>query len=190
MKCARAIVLALFGLAGISQRVAAQEEPELRLEALNPRGWAEYDYQTGSAWGTNGVRFEYAGAIVTADSMRVNEKTGELEAQGGVRIQREEQLWVGEQIIYNYKTRQIEAREFRTGKAPVFVSGEGLHVQPAVKGALSRTNLQLTATNAYVTTDDIREPSYRVRASRITIVPGKKVIARGATLYLWDVPVF
>ena len=37
----------------------------------------------------------------------VNQTTGEAQAEGDVRIQREGQLWAGEKIVYNFKTRQI-----------------------------------------------------------------------------------
>ena len=50
--------------------------------------------------------------------------TGEVVADGAVRIQRDEQIWVGEHIRYNFKTRQMEAEQFRTGKPPVFAAGQ------------------------------------------------------------------
>src|SRR2546421_4341568 len=64
-----------------------QDQPEWHLKASNPQGWAEYDWVNRIAHGTNGVIFTYSGAFVVADSMKVNEDSGELFADGAVRIQ-------------------------------------------------------------------------------------------------------
>ena len=160
----------------------AQQLPGWEIEALNDQGWAEFNFQTGLGAGTNGVLVRYGTAFLTADQVSVNQQSGEVVADGGVRIQSEEQIWTGEHIRYNFKTRQMEAEQFRTGKTPVFVSGDGLHGD--------YTNRVLVATNGVVTTDDISEPAIKVRAKYIKIIPGDKVEARHATLYVAGVPAF
>ncbi len=58
----------------------------------------------------------------------------------------------------------MHSEEFRTGMAPVFAGGQQMGGWlDSKKGA---TNV-LTATNAFVTTDDVGNPLYRVHASRI-----------------------
>ena len=174
-----ALALCALALPGV---LPAQQQPGWEMEALNDQGWAEFDFQTGLGFGTNGVLVRYGTAFLTADEVTVNQHSGDVTADGEVRVQNQDQIWVGEHIRYNFKTRQIQAAQFRTGKPPVFASGEGLH------GEL--TNRIYFATNGMVTTDDVAEPAVKVRASRITIIPGKKVIARHATLYVGGVPVF
>lgn len=65
---------------------------------------------------------------------------------------------------------------------PVFVQGRGLHGET--------TNNVYAATKAVITTDDVSEPAIKVRAKYIKIIPGQKVEAHNATLYLEGVPVF
>src|SRR3954463_11832222 len=103
----RALVIALLLAGVLPATLAAEDPPKWNLEASNPQGWAEYDWVNRVAHGTNGVIFTYSGAILVAESMKVNEDSGEVFADGAVRIQREEQVWIGEHIIYNFKTRQI-----------------------------------------------------------------------------------
>src|SRR4026209_2371502 len=115
MRLARAFLVGLLfaGMCAVSVRAA--EETEWQLGASNPQGWAEYD-EINHVWlGTNGVFFSYSGTLLNADSMTINPDSGEIFADGSVKIQHEEQLWVGEHIAYNYKTHQMEARQFRTG---------------------------------------------------------------------------
>ena len=111
------IALALCALA-LPGALRAQQQPAWEMEALSDQGWAEFDFQTGLGQGTNGVLVRYGSAFLTADQVSVNQQTGEATADGQVRIQSEEQLWVGEHIRYNFKTRQIQAAQFRTGKLP------------------------------------------------------------------------
>ena len=160
----------------------AQQQPGYEIEALTDQGWAEFDFQSGLGTGTNGVLVRYGNAFLTADQVSVNQHSGEVIADGKVRIQSEDQLWAGEHMRYNFRTHQMEAEQFRTGKTPVFIEGEGLH------GEI--TNRVYTATNAVITTDDVAEPAIKVRAKYIKIIPGDKVEAHHATLYLAGVPVF
>ena len=175
------LALALCVLA-LPSALRAQQRPGWEIEALNDQGWAEFDFQTGLGAGTNGVLVRYGGAFLTADQVTVNQQSGEVIADGHVRIQSEEQIWAGEHIRYNFKTHQMEAQQFRTGRTPIFVSGEGLH------GEI--TNQLYVATNGVITTDDVAEPAIKVRAKHIKIIPGDKVEARHATLYVAGVPAF
>ncbi|MCX6929009.1 MAG: hypothetical protein NT154_38220, partial [Verrucomicrobia bacterium] len=160
----------------------AQQLPGWEIEALNDQGWAEYDFQTGLAMGTNGMLVRYGSAFLTAEQVGVNQQSGEVVADGNVRIQSEEQIWAGEHVRFNFRTKQIEAQQFRTGKTPVFMTGEGLHGEV--------TNHVYYATNGVVTTDDVSEPAFKIRAKYIKIIPNDKVEARSATLYVEGLPVF
>src|SRR5438046_522904 len=79
-------------------------------------------------------------------------------------------------------TPQNNAETVPTRRRPVFANGRGIAPKP--------TNNTYTATNAFVTTDDVQKPGFRVRARRLTIVPGKYFVARDAVLYFGKVPVF
>jgi LPS-assembly protein len=180
----RAIVALTLGMLILPRVACAQAETEGSVEVtpLNEASQIEWDFRSDFIFATNGVRVTYGGAELTANSAKVNRNTGEVIADGQVRILREDQIWASEHLKYNFKTREMEAQQFRTGKQPVFIQGEGLH------GDLS--NRVYTATNAYVTTDDVAEPSAKVKASRITIIPGVRVTAYNAVLYVEGVPVF
>ena len=68
----------------------AQQQPEWEMEALTDQGWAEFDFQTGLGRGTNGVMVRYGSAFLTADQVGVNQQSGDVTADGNVRIQSEE----------------------------------------------------------------------------------------------------
>ena len=164
----------------------AQQQPETKLEIVprNPEqgGGLVYELTTGSIIATDGVLVKFGEAVLTADTATINQSTGNITADGAVRIQQGEQLWASEHVRYNYKTHQIQAEQFRTGETPVFALGEGLHGDV--------TNKIYTATNAVMTTDDVAKPAFKVKAKRIEIIPGKRIRAYSAVLYVGDVPVF
>ena len=173
-------LLALALLAASLPRVArAQAETPWHVSA----GWVERSFKTKTALATNAVTIRFGGAVLTADSVQLNEDSGEVEADGRVRIQRDDMIWAGEHIKYNFKTRTMATALFRTGKSPVFAEGA------AVDGG-GKTNAAYTARGAFVTTDDVSEPFTKVRASSITIYPGQRIVARNATLYVGEVPAF
>ncbi len=187
------VALTLFlGLAAGS--VQAQEDAHLEIVPRAGSGFVEGSTSPTNRYVviTNGlvVKFNhpsYGQGVLVADRARVNFSTGEVRASGNVRIQRDDLVWVGENITYNFLTRQMEAVEFRAGGAlpgypPAFVAGEN------VGG--DHSNNVYVAENAYVTTDDVAEPATRIRASSIKIIPGKEFEARNAVLFVGNVPVF
>jgi LPS-assembly protein len=155
----------------------------------NIEGKVEYDFEKGIMVGTNGIFVSYKNgeAVLTADSASVNSKTGDVDADGHVRIEAGNQIWLGDHIHYNFIKHTLLSEQFRTGRAPVFAEGAGLSGFLAERK--NATN-QVTATRAFVTTDDYSDPAYEVRASRIKIIPGKKVQMWNAVLYLEGVPIF
>ncbi len=170
--------------------VRAQDQPSWEVQALNQilpgtvEGKVDYDSATGTATGTNGVyvNYNHGSAVLTADTASVNMKSGDVEADGNVRIESGDQLWVGDHIQYNFKTRQMRSEQFRTGKAPVFAGGVSL--------TGDGSNRVYTAGNAFVTTDDAADPAYKVRATKIKVIPGKSVRMWNAVVFVEGVPVF
>jgi LPS-assembly protein len=146
-----------------------------------------YDMRHHTAEGTNGVFIDYNGTILTGDAVSVDELSGEAIADGHVRIQQGDELWVGEHIRYNFKTHQMIAAQFRSGRSPVFMAGEGLH------GNIVSNRMEhgtYTTTNGIITTDDVEKPAIKIRASRMKITPNQKIQAWDTVVYVADVPVF
>ena len=178
------VILAAF----LAFATRAQEAPSWEVQALNQiipgtvEGKLDYDMANGTAKGTNGVFVKYGTTTLTADSGTLDTKSGEMVADGHVRIESADQLWVGDHIRYNFKTHQMQSESFRTGRWPVFAGGTDL--------TGNSSNRVFIANHAYVTTDDAAEPAFQVRASRIKIISGKVVQMWNAFLYVDGVPVF
>lgn len=164
----------------------AQEAPTWDIRALNqviPGVKAgSITMQGDTVIGTNGVFVKFGETVMTADMASLNRQSGEVVADGHVRIETGDQLWVGEHIRYNFKTHQMQSEAFRTGKVPMFAAGKEL--------TGNSTNQTYNARHAFVTTDDVSNPDFRVRSSHIKIVPGKYIEMWNAVLFVGDVPAF
>ena len=174
----------------ISLSLHAQQEPssDIQIESLHTgQTDVTYDLRNKTARGTNGVFINYNGSALTADSVFVDEDSSEATADGNVRIQQGDQVWLGDHIRYNFKTRQMISEDFRSGKSPVFMTGKGLHGNISSNHMVPNT---YTATNGFITTDDVDEPAIKIRASRMRITPGQRLQAWDAVVYVGDVPVF
>jgi LPS-assembly protein len=163
----------------------AQEQLSWVVQALNqiipgaPAGSVDVVGET--AYGTN-VYVQYGNATLISDSARLDYQSGEVVADGHVRIEQGALIWTGEHIRYNFKTHQMQSEQFRTGKPPVFAQGEQLQGDT--------TNKTYHARHAFVTADDVSDPAIYVRSSHIKIVPGKYIEMWNAVLYLDGVPAF
>ena len=162
--------------------LAEDAEPSLEMESLVPDGKVSYNWEKGIAIATTPFVLRYQGIVLTANGGTLNTNTGVIELEGAVNLQRDNMVWRGERLQYNFYTRQIETGAFRAGRSPVFAAGRGL-------GA-DLTNRIYVATNAFVTTDDVERPGVQIKAKLLRISPGKFFEARHAVLYIGDVPVF
>lgn len=182
-----AIALLAFLAAAWPFASQALEPPPYNIKTLDqiipgsPPGAIGYDLASDTMTGTN-ILIEHGEATLMADSITFDQKSGEAIANGHVRIQQADMTWIGNHVAYNLNTHTIESGTFRAGKSPVFVQGE--HEEA------NRTNKTYIAENVFATTDDVNKPAYYIRATRMTIVPGKYVEAWNAVVYVEGVPVF
>lgn len=185
MNICRAVILTLLLLSGgACVSVRAQEQ------SLEITGGLLVGYVTNNiAVITNGAQVVGMGGVLTADWARINVATGDVQAEGKVRILRDAMVWTGENVRYNFKTRQMQTAQFRAGRPPYFAGGENIAGVRA--GAPNGpTNTIYTAERAFITADDIAEPALRVEAKSMKIVPGQYFQARNAVLYAGPVPIF
>jgi LPS-assembly protein len=181
-----AIVPLVFFIAAFPFTSLAQEQQSWEAWALNEiihdARIGSVDFVGDTITGTNGICVQYGDTTLTADSVVANRRTGETVADGNVRIEQGDEIWVGEHITYNFYTRQMRSEQFRTGKTPVFAQGEQLQGD--------KSNNVYNARHAFVTTDDVSHPAIRIRASRVRIVPGQYIEAWNAVVFLDGVPSF
>jgi hypothetical protein len=164
---------------------AAEADDAVRIESLTPGFRFDYDLATGTASLTNGVRVTYRDTVLTAERVQVDPVTRDVAAEGDVRLERGTQRWAGDRLRYNFTTGAAAAENFTLGSGVIFLRARDL-VSTNLPGS---TNVSYILRDAFVTTDDVAEPGYRVRA-RSMMLTGTRVTAEDATVMLGEVPVF
>jgi LPS-assembly protein len=141
-----------------------------------------YDLNTGIAMATNGIIVRHGDTVLSAQRAIINQVTGEISAEGNVRLEHAGLLYAAERVRYNLHQRRLVAEEIKTGIGPMYVGGEVL------VGDLS--NRVYVVGNGLLTTDDYAQPGYSIRAKTLTIMPGEYIEAQQATVCLGHTPVF
>jgi lipopolysaccharide assembly outer membrane protein LptD (OstA) len=170
---------AIFLLAVPAFVCQAQQSAPPAIHGLNAN--SAYQSIGNTNYFSNGVLVSNETAVVTSDNAAENDLTGDVVAEGDVTILDHGHIWRGTNFVYNFKTGDVRANTFKSLQEPFSLSGAHL---------TGGSNKVYTATRANITTDDYPRPGYRIRARRITIVPGQYFEAHQATLYWGRVPVF
>ncbi len=174
--------------AGAAGRLSAADTAPLVARARSDDGFVEME-PDGTFTATNGVVITHQSMVLSADRVSGNQTTGDIEAEGSVVLteqdpKRGDEFWTGDRAHYNLNTHALEANHFKTGHEPLYIDGgslQGVNV--------GQTNEVYTARNAVITTDNYQRPSQKIRARKITYVPGKYVEAEDAVIYVDGVPV-
>src|SRR5437868_5052576 len=98
------ILLILFWCGALHDLFAAESQP--RWEYSAPNESTVYDARTGFASGTN-ITIKYSGTTLYADTAQVNQTSGVAVAEGHVLLQREGDIWEGDSLQYNFKTKEM-----------------------------------------------------------------------------------
>ena len=163
---------------------ATEEDGDaIRILSLTPGFEGEFDLRTGMISFTNGVMVSYRDATLTARRVQVNPNTREALAEGGVQLRRGTEVWFGDRLEDNFATREAAATDLLVGNGNLFLRADTL-ATTSVDG----TNAVYSLGNAFVTTDDMAPPGYRVRAESMSL-DGDRVRARNATVMVGETPV-
>ncbi len=98
MKFSRPFCLVLLLARTACSLFAAEAEDEgIDIQGIGP-GQIEFNYETGFFVTTNDFVARYQGAVLTAHRAQGNRITGEMEAEGAVNLQYENQVWSGDRL--------------------------------------------------------------------------------------------
>jgi hypothetical protein len=124
------------------------------------------------------VRVTYQNNILTADRVVIDQDTETAVAEGHARLTQASRELQAERLEWHYTTQVGSAVAAETRLlGSIIVRGQELLYRP--------DNVQ--AARASFTTCDRPHPHYRVTARSITVIPGRRAVARGVGLWLFGV---
>jgi len=198
------LVLALFGAAAAGQNSSAPTLPEsssvtvpgLRispaLRAPTEQGrdlpaFLEGTRAEGESAGhlvlTGGAQVRRRDTVLKAERIDYAQDTGELDAEGSVRLRRDANLLTGSRLRYNVQTDtgSVDGAQFWLGANAG--SGSAEHAE-----IFSRSRMRLTRVT--YTGCDCPEPAWEIRASKVDLdLDENEGVARNGVLYFKGVPI-
>lgn len=185
MKVTRLGTVALFTLAGLVRAVGPGSEDWVDVVATGPDAELETDIATGATTARNGVTVRHQEAVLRAQTVTLMPDLSGVYAEGNVVIETSEgqgsQQLKAESATYRFEDGAFSATSFQAGQAPYFIGGREVR---------STGDGKYEVTDGVLTTDDLEEPGYHIKAKRIIVEPGERISAESATVYAGSVPVF
>lgn len=123
----------------------------------------------------------YNSAKLTCDTLKMDNKTKDVVAQGHARLENETGAIEGEKLFYNLNTQSgiIYDADFRAN--PYFGRAEKCEKMGEDKFI---NNL------GYLTTCNLEKPHWRLKSRKMTIYPGERVNLKDSVFYAGELPFF
>lgn len=124
------------------------------------------------------------GVEVFADHGVLDDVAKTVTLTGNVSIYQGQTLQRGERVVYLMKEGRIDASELRTGVDPILLEAGGFTVE-------ERNGEQVfVGRDAGITTHDVEDPGYWLRAAETTVYPEDRITFRNLKLYAGETPIF
>lgn len=123
------------------------------------------------------------GMEIFADNAVIDTQAKTVTLQGNVSVFHGNTLQRGERAVYFYDRKFLDTSGLRASADPLLLEAGRFVVKQAGDRSV------FVGHNAAVTTDDVQDPSYWVRAKKTTVYPGERVVFHDLKLYAGDTPV-
>ncbi len=141
----------------------------------------EYDLEHGYVLAKGEVKVHGEGYQVYADFIKLDLITYTLYSQGDVYFIRKDGSFKGSEVLYHIKDERGEVKGL-TGKFYNFIlQGDSLNLEPGGKGIFFHGSM---------TSCDLDNPCYTLKAKRVTFIPDKEIFAENVTLFIKGIPIF
>ena len=178
----RALLCALMAFGSLSEGWAqTQETPESVEPPLQITSDGANRYEGGIYYAKDNVVVTYGGDVLMADEVHFNPQSKEATAKGNVRLYMLGQIYRGDLLTYNFRTKKMLSEKFRFLDGKMMVEGESID-----SPELGHYDI---AGGDY-STDNRETPGWKTKASSVSIYPGDKTIVENSVGYFGDVPFF
>ncbi len=154
------------------------------LKITNQGGTIEGDIETGLRLG-GPVKIEGDNGLeIFSRTAVLDLKAKSVTLVGDVTIYQGNSMQRGEQAVYYYERKFLDTSGLRASLDPILMEAGKFTVE-------SQGGRQVfVGHDAGITTHDVEDPNYWVRASKTRIYPGEKIVFNNLRLYAGETPIF
>ena len=124
------------------------------------------------------------GLEIFSDRANVDLKAKTVTFEGKVSVYQGNMLQRGDRAVYQYEKGVLDGTGLRVSMDPIILEAGKFTAQSDGEKTI------FIGENAGITTHDVENPNYWMRAERTTVYPGDKVTFKNLKLYAGDTPVF
>ncbi|MCD6583130.1 MAG: LPS-assembly protein LptD [Candidatus Omnitrophica bacterium] len=140
-----------------------------------------YLQQEGKVVAKGNVVLKYKEVVITCEEAVYEVEKSTTLLKGNVKITSEKGVVFADSASYNFLKKEVETKNIRIESPPIYGNaelGEGIYQNKYILH------------NGFVTTCDLKNPHYCLTAKKITVYPGKRVVAKNVALRIGKLPVF
>ena len=124
------------------------------------------------------------GMEIFADSALLNTNEKKVILEGNVSVYQGNMMQRGQRAVYFYERKFLDTRDLRASIDPILLEAGKFTME-------ERGGKQVyIGKDAGITTHDVENPNYWIRAAKTTVYPGEKVVFNNLRLFAGDTPVF
>lgn len=124
------------------------------------------------------------GLEIFADQAIVDFKAETATLEGNVSVYQGNLMQRGEKAVYYYERKFLDARNLRASVDPILLEAGKFTIE-------QHGDKQVyVGHDAGITTHDVEDPNYWIRAKKTRVYPGEKIVFNDLRLYAGDTPVF
>ena len=138
-------------------------------------------YEGGIYYAEDNVTVTYGGDVLMADQVHFNPTTKEATAKGNVRLYMMNQIYRGDLLTYNFRTKKILSEKFRFLDGKIMVEGQSVNTPEIGHYEID---------GGKYSTDNRETPGWKVKASSVSLYPDDKTVVENSVAYFGDVPFF
>ena len=164
------------GLLGQTSEPPESVEPPLQITSDGANR-----YEGGIYYAEDNVTVTYGGDVLMADQVHFNPTTKEATAKGNVRLYMMDQIYRGDLLTYNFRTKKILSEKFRFLDGKMMIEGQSINTPEIGRYEIDDGNYS---------TDNRETPGWKTKATAVTLYPDDKTIVENSVGFFGDVPIF
>lgn len=125
-----------------------------------------------------------SGLKIYADDAIIDLKNKNVSALGNVSVYNGPSLFRGEKAVYYYEEKRLDTNTLKTGYDPFLIQANRM------RNVERNGKTVLIADDAHVTTDDYENPSYWIKADRVSVYPNELVTFKNMKVQVGGKTVF
>lgn len=165
----------------------ARKAGEISIQA-SEKGYLDIDEESGLIYARSGARIHSGEFTLEADRLILDLNLKEVQAYGNVVLRSPRDEVTAESMWYNFDKQ--EGAAFKAGGHHADLYFKAAEEEGGIPSFQRVSEEETLFRDSSFTTCDFPVPHYRIRAKEVILYLDDRIFARGAVLYIWEVPVF